>query len=229
MEIDNTDNERIMELRHQQMLMSDKLKESIVHLDFMLDFYFKVIFFTFESKFTNRFQSEISHTVQMMFTKAKSFRVLLDGVSHKVGSDSLIELVDHTVLFTIVRSAYEQPLSFELVYVIPDTEEKRKVMENAYIAASTVNRLSIANSNPAMRNAELEKEEQETIDNCKQVIEGTTLYKSLSREYKKEFNHNLFKLGKYLFVWLNDGKFIPYVGWDDIRKYCVLNTDIINK
>ena len=60
----------------------------------------------------------------MMFTKAKMFLKLLEGSSHTDGTYSLHHLIDHTVLFTIVRTAYEQLCAFEVIYVLPDTEEK---------------------------------------------------------------------------------------------------------
>lgn len=214
--------------------LPENLKNNIAHLDTMLDFYFKVILNSFNVTFTNQFQAEMSHTVQMMFTKAKSFRVLLDGVSHTAGSESLINLVDHTVLFTIARSAYEQLLSFELVYVIPDTEEKRIVMKNAYIAASAVNRLSIAKSNPSMKNAELGKTDKAIIQECKQIIENTSLYQSLPVEKtngsitKSEFEEIVFRKGKYQFVFDNNDNTVKSAGWDNIRNQCNLSSDILN-
>lgn len=232
--MNKTERQEIVYREIHRMLMPDNLKSNIAHLDVMLDFYYKIIVNLFNATFKDQFQAEMSHSIQMMFTKAKSFRVLLDGVNHFIGTSGLINLVDHTVLFTIVRSTYEQLLSFELVCVIPDTEEKKIVLKNAFIAASAASRLSISESNPPMRNAESERCDQEIVEKCKHIIECTKLFQSLPTEKTKgsitrnDFEESVFKKGKYRFIFEADGKKVKPIGWDDIRKQCNLNTDVLN-
>lgn len=222
--MNNTERQEIVYREILRMLMPDNLKSNIAHLDVMLDFYYKIIVNLFNATFKYQFQAEMSHSVQMMFTKAKSFRVLLDGVSHK----SLKPLVDHTALFTIARSAYELLFSFELVYIIPDTDEKRLVMRDAYIAASAVNRQKIAENNQAMQNDQLEKEDKATIEACKKEIEKTSFFQTLSNKKRHELEKHLFDKGNYQFIIDKNGETFIHVGWDEIRKYCGLDSDILN-
>ena len=126
---------------YRKMLRPQSPAERIGYLEYMIDFYFKVMVALKPVKFHSLFRAQMTSSLQMMFTKGKSLRSLFDGYSQKMGNISLFCQADHTILFTIVRTAYEQLCVFELLYMIPDTEDKRIILENAYVAAAQINRL----------------------------------------------------------------------------------------
>ena len=131
---------RILNPEYRRMLKPTCLKDQIDYLEYLTKFYFSVIIDLGLYKFKDEFQAEMSTFIQMMFSKAKMFRNLLDGFSHSNGIYHLSNLIDHTILFTIVRTAYEQLCAFELVYVLPNTDDKRLILKNAYIASGLSNR-----------------------------------------------------------------------------------------
>ena len=73
--MNKTEKQEIVFREIHRMLMPDNLKSNNAHLDLMLDFYFKVIDNSINATFTDQFQAEMSHSFQMMFTKAESFRL----------------------------------------------------------------------------------------------------------------------------------------------------------
>lgn len=210
-----------------RMLRPNTLEDRNDYLDWLIDFYFKVMVALRLVGFKDEFRAEMSLGVQMMFTKAKSFRNLLGGFSHTDGIRTLFKLIDHTVLFTLVRTAYEQLCAFELVNIIPDTQEKQIVMENAYIASGLVSRHKLFTEDALKRNMEVLNEEQNVIEDCKDRIHNTELYKSLTEKEQKELDKTIFTKGEYQIVF-NQGKCNPHVGWDQVRNLMGLNTDILH-
>ena len=210
-----------------RMLLPNTLEDRIDYLDWLIDFYFKVMVALRYVGFKNEFRAEMSLGVQMMFTKAKSFRNLLGGFNHTDGINTLFRLTDHTVLFTLVRTAYEQLCAFEIVNIIPKTQDEQIVMENAYVASGLVNRQKLFTEDALKRNIEVLNEEQCIIEECKNRIHNTELYKSLTEKEQKELDKTIFTKGEYQIVF-SQGKYNPHVGWDHVRDYIGLDTDILH-
>lgn len=210
-----------------RMLLPNTLEDRIDYLDWLIDFYFKVMVALRYVGFKNEFRAEMSLGVQMMFTKAKSFRNLLGGFNHTDGINTLFRLTDHTVLFTLVRTAYEQLCAFEIVNIIPKTQDEQIVMVNAYVASGLVNRQKLFTENALKRNIEVLNEEQCIIEECKNRIHNTELYKSLTEKEQKELDKTIFTKGEYQIVF-SQGKYNPHVGWDHVRDYIGLDTDILH-
>lgn len=198
------------------------------YLDYMVDFYFKVMMELGSVGFKSQFRAQMTSSLQMMFTKGKSMRLLLDGYSHRNGIITLNSQADHTVLFTIVRAAYEQLCAFELLFLIPDTDDKRIILENAYVAAAQINRLKAFTEEALTRYPEETTETRLDIECCRKEIQNTPLYQSLSDGEKTKLEETIFKKGEYQIVFTKEGKMIAHVGWDQVRDYCLLNTDALH-
>lgn len=212
---------------YQRMLRPSCINDRISYLELMVKFYFSAIVKIGTHVFKDKFRAEISTSIQMMFTKAKMFLKLLEGSSHTDGTYSLHHLIDHTVLFTIVRTAYEQLCAFEVIYVLPDTEEKRIILQNAYIASGLKNRQKLFTKEALNRNRVLLESEQVIIDDCKKQIHETNLYKSLKEKEQRLLDDEIFNKGNFQLYFDEHGKLFPHLGWDQIRNYCNLSTDYL--
>lgn len=218
--IDNPQNRR--------MVKPQGISDWIQYLEYMIDFYIKVIISLGNVDYKSPFRVQMTSSLQMMFTKAKSMRSLLNGYQHREGIIFLKWQADHTILFTLVRAAYEQLCAFELVYMIPDTEEKRIIMENVYVAAGQVNRLKLFTEEGLTRNPEETSIVSQDIEDCRAEIQKTSLYQSLTDKEKAEIEKHVFKKGEFQIVFTEDGRLISHVGWDDVRDYCRLRTDVLH-
>lgn len=221
-------NETIDNPKYRRMLRPQSIVGRVEYLDFMTDFYFKVMVFLGRVVFKDPFRAEMTSSLQMLFTKGKAMRQLVDGYNHKQGIINLDSKADHTILFTLVRAAYEQLCAFELVYAIPDTEEKRKVMESIYVATAEVSRLKMFTEESLERNREKVEDSTQIIEACKAEIHSTQLYQALSDKDKKELDKVVFTKGEYQIVFPQEGGVKTHVGWDDVRNYCRLNTDSLH-
>lgn len=212
---------------YQRMLMPSCLKDRINYLEYITNFYFTAMVEVSRYGFKDEFRAEMSTTLQMMFTKAKMFRVLLDGFSHTDGLHKMNNLVDHTVLFTLVRTAYEQLCAFELVYVLPDTLEKKLVLENAYVAAGLINRHKMFTPEAIEENKAALDQELLIIEECKMRIHETSLFQSLDEKSRNNIDEEVFKKGNFQLYFNSKGDLVPHVGWDRVRDYCKLGTDTL--
>ncbi len=215
-------------LQYQRMLLAKSITDRIEYLSLILDFYYEVMIALRKVGFSSAFRAQMSCSVQMMFTKGKAMQSLLNGFSHNNDIVSLKSQADHTILFTLVRAALEQLLAFELVYMIPDTEEKRIIMENIYIAAGQVNRLNMFTEEALENNKYYVEKLRKEIEDCKKLIHETQFYQSLTEKEKSELDKRVFMRGEFQIVLSEEGKKINHVGWDEVRNYCKLSTDALH-
>ena len=211
-----------------RMLRPQCFTDRVAYLDFMIDFYFRVMVALGRVGFKSGFRAQMSTTLQMMFTKGKSMRSLLEGYNHSNYGVNLSSPADHTILFTLFRTAYEQLCAFELVYLIPDTDDKRTILENAYVAAGQVNRLKMFTEDGLARYPEETDIAKQDIEDCKREICNTRLFQSLSEKAQGILIETIFNKGEFQIVFTEDGKMKPHVGWDEVRDYCRLNTDTLH-
>ena len=120
--------------------------------------------------------------MQMFFLKCLSFKRLLGGVGYRqvVGNEhyELPPIIDHPTLFSLARSLYEAFCAFELLYVIPDSEEKKMVLHNLFIMQGLNERQGYYH---CLGHEEQKENEKEQIEECRQEIKATALYKSRGR------------------------------------------------
>ncbi len=210
------------------MLRPQVPSDRIEYLEYMIDFYFKVMIALRGVGFKSQFRAQMTSSLQMMLTKGKALRKLVDGYSHGLANVTLNSKADHTILFTIVRAAYEQLCVFELVCMIPDTDDKRLILENAYVAAAQVNRLKAFTEEGLSHYPEQVSMALQDIEDCMKAICETQLYQGLTEKEQNNLMDEVFKRGNYQIVFTADGKLKPHVNWDDVRDYCMLNTDALH-
>jgi hypothetical protein len=220
--------ETIENPNYRRMLRPQCFADRVAYLDFMIDYYFRAMVALGPVGFKSEFRAQMSTTLQMMFTKGKSMRSLLDGFSHSNYGKKLSCSADHTILFTLVRTAYEQLCAFELVYLIPDTDDKRTILKNAYVAAGQVNRLKMFTEDGLARYFEEVDMARRDIEECRQEICNTQQFQSLSEKAQGVLLETIFKKGEFQIVFTEDGKMKPHVGWDEVRDYCRLSTDTLH-
>ena len=74
-------------------------------------------------------------TMQMFFMKALATIELLDGVGYIGENFTLPPIQDHSLLFIITRNFCETIAAYEVLFLLPDTKEKRTILENLFIGS----------------------------------------------------------------------------------------------
>ena len=204
----------------QKFVQLDTIDDCKQYLTVMLDFYFDVIKSPEGRKATSPFEDERNIWLQTMFSKGCQFKSLLDGVGYSKGASHLKPIIDFSILFTIARCVYESLIAFEILFVLPKTEDKQTIVYNLFMAQGLSERLKDLDEDMRSHNPTRVQEEQNDIDECRKAIEGTKLYKTLDQQTKATIDYALGNGKRFRYIFKDDNtmEFIQYE-----KAYTLLN------
>lgn len=184
----------------------------------MLDFYFDVIMSLLGHKASSYIESDRNLWLQTMFSKGCQFVSLLNGVGYSKGGNRLNPIIDFSILFTIARSVYESFIAFELLFVLPKTEEQQTILYNLFMAQGLSERLKDLDEEVKRNNPVRVQQEQDDIDNCQKAIEETNLYAVLDQQTKAMLKNAFGKKYRYAFKEDNTLEFINFENAHSLLK-----------
>lgn len=204
----------------QKFVRLDTIADCKQYLTVMLDFYFDVIKSPEGRKATSPFEDERNIWLQTMFSKGCQFKSLLDGVGYSKGASHLKPIIDFSILFTIARCVYESLIAFEILFVLPKTEDKQTIVYNLFMAQGLSERLKDLDEDMRSHNPTRVQEELNDIDECRKAIEGTKLYKTLDQQTKATIDYALGNGKRFRYIFKDDNtmEFIQYE-----KAYTLLN------
>lgn len=204
----------------QRFIQLDTIDDCKKYLCVMLDFYFDVIKSPEGHKATSSFEDERNIWLQTMFSKGCQFTSLLDGVGYSKGTIRLKPIIDFSILFTIARSVYESLIAFELLFVLPKTDDQQTIVYNLFMAQGLSERLKDLDEEMRSHNTTRVQEEQNDINDCRKAIEDTELYKTLDKQTKATIDYALGNGKKFRYIFKEDNtmEFIQYE-----KAYTLLN------
>nr|MCR4613662.1 DUF5677 domain-containing protein [Bacteroidaceae bacterium] len=129
-------------------------------------------------------------------------------------------IIDFSILFTIARCVYESLIAFEILFVLPKTEDKQTIVYNLFMAQGLSERLKDLDEDMRSHNPTRVQEEQNDIDECRKAIEGTKLYKTLDQQTKATIDYALGNGKRFRYIFKDDNtmEFIQYE-----KAYTLLN------
>lgn len=183
-------------------------------LEKYLSFFFKVMR-KHHYDTTDTQAKEDSKTIfQMFFTKALNLSNVLEGIEYDDGMYKLNNIIDPTILLTLTRNIFESLCAFELISIIPDTDEKKTIMYNLY-------KLSGLNYNQRFNNTSATIEMQKVyaaelleIAECKNIINNTALYKALTPSNSKNIDKAIDSLRFQLSI--DSSNNVNFLAWKNI-------------
>ena len=196
------------------------------YLHLLLDTCFVMIHETHEPIVHSAREAYAQQLLQMFFTKGIAFEKLLDGYGYRHGEWSMNPIIDHTSLFMIARNLCESLTAFELICVLPDTEEKRLIMESLFESSGYKYKLGLYSDQMQKEHTEQYLEEQQIVNNAKRHITETTYFQSLSEKYQKLLIELIDK--KNFQVLLLDGK-VRKLSWQDALLEYVAHNGIFDR
>ena len=206
------------------------------YLNLVLDAYFVMMDNTHQPIVHTAKEQYVQIILQMFFTKGLAVSKLLEGISYRHGTVSLNPIIDHTQLFILARNLCETLSAYELICVIPDSEEKRLIMENLFENSGYGYRLRLYSEKMQKTYSEQHLQEQQIVKNARETIRNTKYFQALSPEHKTDFKKQLIKKKKYQVILQDDGFRIlswqealqeyvtPNGLFDNIYTYFCLNT-----
>lgn len=196
----------------QKFIQLDTIDTCKQYMRVMLDFYFDVIKSPEGRKATSYIEDDRNIWMQTMFSKGCQFISLLDGIGYSKGTIHLKPIIDFSILFTIARSVYESLIAFEILFILPKTEDQQTIVYNLFMSQGLSERLKDIDEDIRSHNPKRVQEEQNDIDDCRKAIEETELYKILDKQTKATIDYALGNGKKFRYVFKEDNtmEFIQY-------------------
>lgn len=207
-----------------KFIQLDTIDDCKQYLRVMLDFYFDVIKSPEGRKATSNIEDDRNIWMQTLFSEGFHFLSLLDGVGYNKGIDRLNPIVDPSVLFSVARRIYESVIAFEILFVIPDSEDKKAILYNLFMAHGLSERLKNIDEEMRSHNPERVAEEQKDIDECLREIEGTDLYSELDQQTKNIIKNAFGKKFRYIF---KEDNSLEFVNYDDADKLLRIKNNML--
>jgi hypothetical protein len=208
----------------QKFIQLDTIDDCKQYLRVMLDFYFDVIKSPEGRKATSYIEDDRNIWMQTLFSEGFHFLSLLDGVGYNKGIDRLNPIVNPSVLFSVARRIYESVIAFEILFVIPDSEDKKAILYNLFMAHGLSERLKNIDEEMRSHNPERVAEEQKDIDECLREIEGTDLYSELDQQTKNIIKNAFGKKFRYIF---KEDNSLEFVNYDDADKLLRIKNNML--
>ena len=208
----------------QKFIQLDTIDDCKQYLRVMLDFYFDVIKSPEGRKATSYIEDDRNIWMQTLFSEGFHFLSLLDGVGYNKEIDRLNPIVDPSVLFSVARRIYESVIAFEILFVIPDSEDQKAILYNLFMAHGLSERLKNIDEEMRSHNPERVAEEQKDIDECLREIEGTDLYSELDQQTKNIIKNAFGKKFRYIF---KENNSLEFVNYDDADKLLRIKNNML--
>lgn len=196
-------------------------------LSVFLDFYGNVMYDHHYDAVRTQREADAHIILQMFFSKALHFKHLLKGVILKNDRLNMNRILDPTLLFTLVRNQYECLCLFELINIIPNSEEKKDFLSLIHQISGLKYRQRFKSQATTPESiCKLEKE-AEIIDSDVQIVKSSSVFNTLDSN-SKNVVHDAIKHRKYQLFFKNDTK-LQELGWKDfadkfgMKKNCIDN------
>lgn len=107
----------------EKMVMLEDLSTANEYLDLFMSFFIEVIRNHHYDSVKSHREADAHILFQMFFSKTMHFQHMLQGASFQTSNVAINRIIDPTLLFTLVRNQYECLCLFELINIIPNSEE----------------------------------------------------------------------------------------------------------
>ena len=150
----------------------------------------------------------------MVFTKITHLRKLIEGVGFqsKAGK-KLNEIIDPTIVASLVRNLYETVGLFNLIYVNTKNNDEKNILYSLWVISGLKYRQRFKVNISRQENEDKLNEEQEEINILVRLIEQTELYRKLNEVDKKKI-HEMIKKKEYKMRFENNE--VKFLTWQDL-------------
>ena len=149
--------------------------------------------------------------LQMMMLKLRTLEQMIQGVSIKPGKIDGIRILDTSSMSAIIREMYELAFIYHNIFVVPDTEEERKILINIWKIRGLNNRVNLPSPQSYEKN--IEDDKQGIMEYRKIIFEILGSIESTSSARKKIMqaaNKDKPNLNGFKFIKNNDGVILGF-------------------
>lgn len=204
----------------------DDIPACRTYLRIVTDYLFDLSFALKEKGYHSVRMAESPIWVQMMLTNTLAILKLLEGMPYAKDGICLNPIIDHRMIYSLVRTMYENLITFELVYIIPSNDDEKKMMYCLYEAAGYKEQLEVLSDDMKARNSEITKGIQEALDAAISEAKASDFYQSADKHIQWVID-NALRNGKFRYV-IQPDRTLKKVEWDEGFKCMGVQSDIFD-
>ena len=186
-------------------------------------------------------EADLKVILQMLLSKTLYINQLLDGIDYKcddfvsckLGEDcyghetfALNRIIDPTIVAMQVRAVFEMLCTFEIIYCVPDTDEKKDIIYYLFQNEGLRYQSRLYSGVTDSKLIEQKDEEQKQIDENVSFIKSTQVYKELSLENQKKIDKIL--NGKGYRVNIQEKNVETGISWENIPELFNLKHSLLD-
>lgn len=200
----------------EQLIFCNTIEDSKCYLQQFLNFFFLTIEKSTQYQPQSEAEADCLMLVQMMFARVNSFCKLLDGFDFHLDNVHLNRIIDPITIFSITRNIYEALCSFELVFVLPKTDDEKTIVYNTFVAAGLKERQGFSMNTDAAE--ALKGKELQEWKEAEDAIHNTQVYQKLTDKNKKNFD-KIFNSTHPVYRWhIDETGMLKVVNWEEAYK-----------
>lgn len=205
-----------LRLDYERFLMLKSIDDCVEIIDVYLDFFMKVIQGESSKPEDSEIDSDAKIIFQMFFTKMLSVKNALKGIDF-ISTDgfALKNIIDPTTFIPLIRTIYEAVCAFEIVYVIPVDDDKKKLLYNLWVMSGLNYRQRFILQANTPENIKKLEEEKDTIDFLKKEIEKSSTYLALPITEQKKIQNAMKEKDYKIHI---NGSVVNKLSWGEIAN-----------
>lgn len=194
--------------------------ETMIDINELLTVYSSFLFQTIQNHHKNKVltqsEGDAKLILQMMFTKVLHLKKVIEGIAYNANDGSILgNIIDPTIVASLIRNIYETTGMFNLIYCNTKTDDERQVLYLLWVHSGLNYRQRfVSNVRTAENKAKMAREKIQ-IDIIVKKIEDTHLFKSLDVRNKDKIRRKL-KEKDYLLQF--NGTEVSFLHWHDLTE-----------
>lgn len=165
-------------------------------------------------------------TLQMFFMKALATIKLLDGVGYMTENFTLPPIQDHTLLFIITRNFCETIAAYNVLFLLPNTKDKRLILENLFLGSGYRYQARLFSESMLTQFGNEYDIVDQNIQTTKANIINTQYYKLLSSEQQNNLK-NAIRSKNYKVMLLDDE--VKVLTWQESLNLFVGSNELMDR
>lgn len=196
-------------------------------LDIYANFFFEAVINNKYDKMNSRIDADAKIVLQMMMTKVLHLKNVLNGVdfTSKKGN-SLNNIIDPTIVASLVRNIYETTGMFNLIYHEPKTENEKQIKYLLWVHAGLSYRNRFDGVITLQENKNKIEDELKQMESIQLEIEKNSLFKNMDEKNRGKIR-TMIKKKDYL-IKFNDNK-VSFLNWRELVNVMDIKGEKLNQ
>lgn len=217
----------IMEAKEIEKLINvENIDTARKYIDIFLEFYVDVIYKHHYDDVETQREADARILFQMFFSKALHFKHMLAGVEYQGGQLRMNSLVDPTLLFTLVRNQYECLCVFELINVIPKSDDQKNFLSLMHQISGLKYRQRFVEQATLQDNIQKLRLESIEINQDIHLVLSSSVFKKLHYKCKDKVKRWI-KDKEYQLYFRSDNE-IEKLGWKDFADKFGMKKELVD-